>query len=294
MNRLQILLRTLLAAVCLTGSMVCSAADPPRIGDTPAPPGHEGFVTERSKVPGFVDVDQYDGIGQRLGTVKARVPLVFNPKTGYYEAIINVGRVVNGYRYRNVIYSKTRPKNISADAPQLTAQAALLELDAVSKLDLESFYLGDDGLVHLEGLFARLLRMVGSAELEIPDAFTLNVVPDSDGLFTLYSLVNILEFVPAQVDFTLGDVFNITDGLSALLPGMQFSTTPFDFDSLTGFTGTPYSGEVTILALHSLSAVAEPATLALLGVAGLALLGVGRLRRASLADNRALRRRRAR
>ena len=40
--------------------------------------------------------------------------------------------------------------------------------------------------------------------------------------------------------------------------------------------------------------VAELATLALLGVAGLALLGVGRLRRASLADNRALRRRRVR
>lgn len=271
-------MRALLAAACLLTAIGSGMAATGRIGDTPAPPGHEGVVFERSKVPGFVDVDQYDGIGQRLGTVKARVPLVFNPKTGYYEATINVGRVVNGYRYRNVIYSKTRPKNITLDGPGLIAQLPVLEDDAVSKLDLESFYLGDDGLVHLEGLFARLQRMIGTAELQIPDAFTLNVAPDSEGLFTLYSLVNILGFVPAQVSFNLGDVFNITDGESTLLPGMQFSTTPFDFDPLLGFVGTPYTGEVTILALHGLSAVPEPATLALLGLAWLGLLGSRRPR----------------
>lgn len=144
-------------------------------------------------------------------------------------------------------------------------------LALVSDLSIESLVLGSDGKIHIEGTIARLFQLRGTGLLLLPDLYSAEMPADAQGVFTLYSMVDIREFLLTTPTFQLGDVFTINDGLVDGLPGFQFSTTPFAFGPDTGFTGTPFSGLATALTLHIFQAVPEPGTLALV-LGALALL----------------------
>ncbi len=113
----------------------------------------------------------------------------------------------------------------------------------------------------------------------VPDLFADT---NHDGLMddrdVLYSLVDLTIYLKSVPTFTLGQSFTIVDGLVAELPGMQFSTSPFVFDPIHGFTTTGLfsSGDAVVgqpgrSALagssdgesdseHGLTAIPEPAT----------------------------------
>lgn len=254
-------------ALAIGLAQVALAADPPRIGDTPAQVGQQGFVRETSDRPGFVDVLVKEWTGTLLATNVKRVPLEFNPKTKKWEALIPVGKKVDGRSYVNCFYTTVRrPK--SCDPLVSTIAASDDEVAApnneVAHLTLSSMYLGDDGFIHEEAFFGRLARMAGLNELHIPDAFSSDLEADADGDLTLYSVVNLLIFGPLAPSFSFGDEFMITGGVSALFPGMQFSSTPFTFDPLLGFVGTDFNGMATIHAAHEVFAIPEPSSVILL------------------------------
>jgi hypothetical protein len=159
----------------------------------------------------------------------------------------------------------------------------VLNVSACADLDLEAEYLGDDGNIHLEDTLGRaaIISSATGASLEIPDVYTAEVTPDANNMYTLYSWVDINEYSPTT-SFTLGEDFDISNGTCSLLPGMLFSSTPFDFTGSTaptlgnpdafaadGVTGTPFTGDALTETLHG---VPEPSTVALLGVSTLGLL----------------------
>ena len=247
-------------ALAIGLTQVVMAANPPRIGDRPAEVGQQAFVRESSDGPGFVDVDVRDWTGTRRGTVATRIKLEFNPKTRKWEALVPVGRKTDGYTYKNVFYKDKRPPNVNGQA----AVVAAAPDNEVSVLSLSSMYLGDDGLIHEEAFFGRLQRMIGLNELHIPDFFSSQLQADAEGLLTLFSVVNLLEYGPNAPSFSFGDEFMITDGVIANFPGMQFSSTPFAFDPLLGFVGTAFNGLATIHAAHEVFAAPEPSSVVLL------------------------------
>lgn len=79
------------------------------------------------------------------------------------------------------------------------------------------------------------------------------------------------EFAKTIPAFTFGEDFAIVNGVSPLLPGMMFSTTPFVLLP-GGPSGTPFTGEAEVLTDH-IPSVAEPASMIALtfGLLGLRL-----------------------
>lgn len=125
------------------------------------------------------------------------------------------------------------------------------------------------GQLKLFNIFGVMAQLVGfGTQVPIPD-----LVADTNGdgsLDTgdvLYSLVDLVSYLAAVPPVAFGTTYDVLDGRVAGLPGMQFSTTPFSFDPMTGFTGTPYAGPATTEGIHLPSAIPEPSTLGLLSVA---------------------------
>ncbi|MDB5292994.1 MAG: hypothetical protein JWL69_4235 [Phycisphaerales bacterium] len=79
-------------------------------------------------------------------------------------------------------------------------------------------------------------------ELRIPDFST-------DGSDTLYSAVNLVNYIPGHVSFQIGDTFTITNGKSGALPGFVFGTSDILMDATSpdGFGNTsPFTGTITV------------------------------------------------
>jgi predicted aspartyl protease len=110
-------------------------------------------------------------------------------------------------------------------------------------------------------------------ELAVPDLFP-GIDLTGDGFITdddiLYSvLADIEDFVATLPSFSFGQTFGIVNGVSSLLPGMLFSTDPFTFDPLLGFTSSSlFTGPGITEAAHfvDLQPVPEPGTFMLLGI----------------------------
>ncbi len=123
----------------------------------------------------------------------------------------------------------------------------------------------------LSNVFGALGEAVGfGVEVRIPDLFADTsgdgVLGDGD---VLHSLVDLTVFLAALPTFVAGQAFDVVDGIVPGLPGMMFSTTEFEFDPATGFSGTPFTGRATTEAFHGITALATPQSwsLALLALA---------------------------
>jgi hypothetical protein len=119
------------------------------------------------------------------------------------------------------------------------------------------------GEYRLDNIFGVLAANRGLEEVDIPllvgDTNGDGEVGGPDDL--LYNLVDLRVYLagtPSSDDF-----FTIINGTVTSLPGMFFSTSPFTFDPLTGFSGTPYSGPAYVGGSASAAAVPEAGTLAL-------------------------------
>lgn len=112
-------------------------------------------------------------------------------------------------------------------------------------------------------------------ELSIPDLFADT---DGNGVLgigdTLYSTVNLADFLPASVNFNFGDTYSIVNGTSLLLPGMLFGVQPIvpNASNPTGYDNpAPWTGTAMALASHGIVAIPEPGTILLLGIGFIAL-----------------------
>lgn len=132
----------------------------------------------------------------------------------------------------------------------------------ISELHISAFYpSGSD--FQLIGFTNHVADNIGlGIEVFIPDLFADT---NGDGSLNdgdlLYSIVNLVDFLPAAVNFSLGDTFNIVNGTSPLLPGMMFGTAPIevDADSPSGYSNpSPWTGPGVALTKHGIVAVSEP------------------------------------
>lgn len=111
-------------------------------------------------------------------------------------------------------------------------------------LDIESLFIDSTDNVRFEDVFGRIRIALGTGgEVLIPDLYADTngdgILDDSD---TLYSLVDLHQYLQAIPTFSLGDTFMIVNGEVNSLPGMLFSSTPFTFDPAVGPLSTPYDG----------------------------------------------------
>jgi hypothetical protein len=144
----------------------------------------------------------------------------------------------------------------------------------VSDLSIESMVFDPvSGTYELVNVFGTLADRQITYEVRIPDLFgdtnKDGILGDAD---ILYSLVDLNIYLNSIPSFSLGDSFTIANGTTSALPGMQFSTTPFDFDPGTGFSGTPYSGTAVAEGEHGVTVIPEPSAIVLIGIG---LIGSG-------------------
>jgi hypothetical protein len=95
-------------------------------------------------------------------------------------------------------------------------------------------------------------------ELRIPD-FEDADDPDQ----TLFGAVNLVNFIPGNVNFNLGDNFTIVNGVSPDLPGMVFGTSEVLMDptSADGFDDVdPFNGTITVTGENDPSSTPLPAS----------------------------------
>ena len=138
------------------------------------------------------------------------------------------------------------------------------------------------GSLFINNIFSVIAEHVGlNASIFVPDMFA-----DTNGNGTigqgdvLYSVVDLYKYLGSASPFSVGQTFNIVDGVASGLPGMMFSTTPFTFDPSIGFVGgTLFNGVGQADTLHDMQALPTPSTLALLGASVLGLIGGGLARR---------------
>jgi hypothetical protein len=150
-------------------------------------------------------------------------------------------------------------------------------------LNVESIFQNPlTGTFFVGNVFGTIASQVGFVSLPEFGADTNldGSIGDGDVLFELVNLNVDLNGLPS---FGIGDFLVATDGLVDGFTGLYLSSTPFVFDSVLGFEGTPYSGSVVIVGQQDLGAIPEPDAWILL-LSGLA--GVVALRRQQRAPKR--------
>lgn len=138
-------------------------------------------------------------------------------------------------------------------------------------LMIESIIAGPHGF-QLDDIFNTISLSRGdNVPVTIPDLYAANADRTLTSGGVLYSLVDLNIFLANPPVTSLGDTFQVVNGQVAGLPGMFFSTTPFTFDSNTGFSDPAYTGNAIEETNHVLTSTPEPSAWLLLasGMAGL-------------------------
>lgn len=136
---------------------------------------------------------------------------------------------------------------------------------------IESIIAGPHGF-QLDDIFNTISLSRGdNVPVTIPDLYAANADRTLTSGGVLYSLVDLNIFLANPPVTSLGDTFQVVNGQVAGLPGMFFSTTPFTFDSNTGFSDPAYTGNAIEETNHVLTSTPEPSAWLLLasGMAGL-------------------------
>jgi hypothetical protein len=229
-----------------------------------------GTVKETSAVPADFIVHISGPNGREIFFPGFPKPLkgVLNPKTGLWEAKVVLPNDPDAHDAWNDTLIK-----VAAGGPGNRNGGGAVTSRSV--LNIESTLVDTNGFIRLTPIFATLYANQGTTTLYLPDFFVSDgsgQLVDGGQLYVLADLSVLFDHpLPA---FAFGNVLQIQNGLSASLPGFQFSTDPFVFDYLggTGFSAPPFSGYATILTRHELTSTPEPATWAMM-VVGFAILG---------------------
>lgn len=236
------------------------------LGGTPAAPGQGGIVYEHADRFAQFDVYLTDSNAKHIG----RTPFTTVFGTDVQVPVPGTFRGFTVYDAENITRIIGKKKGQAQVAQPQDAMDG-----SISDLQIESLVKDSStGQVLLESIFGRLSEEVGMSIVPIPDLYA------SSGQ-TLYSLVDLHQYLQAVPSFTFGEQFTITNGQSDALPGMLFSTTPFTYDpsSPTGFDDPPYSGDATADSMHAIQSTPEPSTITLLGLGTLGLFAYGLRRR---------------
>lgn len=264
------------AALCLATGTTALAGGPPGPNWAPAAPGQGGWIWE-----GGGNTNQWFNVYPTGANSKVNGPAIVQAvqatvqPNGAIGALIWIPPDPTGTRFdlKNRTFSSQKAAlmggPMQSAGPSATPDdgsgngGGVLNDSACADLDLEAEYLGTDGNIHLEDTMGRLaIQQADGINLAIPDLYTAEVTPDSNGMYTLYSWVDINEFSPSTT-FVLGEDFNISNGTCPALPGMLFSTTPFDFTgsnapsdgnpdafAADGVTGDAFTGDAIAETLH--------------------------------------------
>jgi hypothetical protein len=152
--------------------------------------------------------------------------------------------------------------------------------DTTGSLSMTMAFLGNvDGVLTEADLSAATQLFTSDARFLVPALFS------SRELFGVVDLTQWLSF-PSQ--FEIGETFTIEDGVSPVLPGFEFSTSPFELVVGEGFvaTGPLFDGTLTVEGGIDGSASPEPSTWALLGSGIGWLVLFGRLRKPWLSSTK--------
>lgn len=261
--------RYLILCVLVVFSMtsVAHAALPIRPGETVAPCGWPAgaIIREAANRSATFDIYWTDGNGNKTLLV-AGVPGVLQPN-GQYTAERRFGPIPGAQDAKNITHLQN-PVNVGGGGGGVGG--------GVSELGIETLYLMPDNTIYIGNTPLWILQNFGpGVNFRTPD-FYADVTGDGviDSSDVLYAVVDTRElfFSPlfsAVEASSLGSIFTIVGGVSPLLPGYEFFTTPPTFDPVNGFSGTPYTGAAYEFTDHDLSTIPEPGTV-LLFVAGLA------------------------
>lgn len=231
-------------------------------------PGRGGTVTEHSRQPGatfivhLTDFDHEDIPGQDRFP-----PSIADGHGGTTIAPLEIPVMDGLCDARNDIIL---PEQIAGGGGGAGGPKSDLSIESVHYDPITQRY-------QLLNIWGTISQQLGDlAVVAIPDLFIANSNGLLDGV-TLYSLVDLAVYVHALPVFAEGEGFNIVNGQVASLPGMRFSTTPFTFDPVTGFSDPPYTGMAIAEAQHGFTpGVPEPSSVALLAGGMAALLGASR------------------
>jgi hypothetical protein len=113
-----------------------------------------------------------------------------------------------------------------------------------------------------------------AAEME---AILIPVLVNLSSAEDLFVAVDLNEWLAAAPTLEIGNTVTVTSGEARELPGFLVGTVDIGLDPLTGFhSPSLFSGEVGVGGYYGLQVMPEPATVALLAMGGLALLGFPR------------------
>jgi len=293
--------------VACLGAATLARADCPKPPDPSVCfPAYDGVLTETTSLKvGVVRVNKTDDMGHDRDPIAPQPDPSFGKVSnhaGTYTLTDGTGSISIPEELKYKISADTKlpdiHQSVTDDSSSWTGPTGKkikdLQVDTVPSRDVGatndlmiesvaySTLLGRYFLIDDFGTIARKIGLF--IEVGVPDLYADT---NGDGSIgpgdVLYSLVDLNIYLDSVPSFSLGDHFSIVGGTVAGLPGMMFSTTPFVFDPLTGFSTTgafsgafssAFTGDGVVLARHGMTAtVPEPGEWALLMV-GFCLLGL--------------------
>lgn len=207
-----------------------------------------------------------DPTGTYPKTVEAHSSITPVPGTGYYSASVYIPPQLQ----TSLVPVKVDPvkdfKFFFTTLASAPFQQVSMEVESIQHNAVDGYFIAS--------VFDQIADVVGeNVDVNVP---FINSTGDGD----LYSLVDMNVYLFASPPtVSLFDTLTITDGESGALPGMLFSSTPFELDALDGLQYTPFNGDVVVTGNNILTALPEPSTIVLAACGFLGVAAFCRLRK---------------